>query len=112
MDRLLSIYKAIFEKGLLYEPWKQSIMVMLRKLGKPKYDVPKAYRPITLLNIMWKVLMAIIADHLTFVTEMHYLLPANHFGGRPGRTTMDAMHLLVNMIKASWCTGQSLPCYS
>jgi hypothetical protein len=79
---------------------------MLRKLGKPKYDVPKVYRPIALLNTMWKVLTAIVADHLTFVTEMHHLLLANHFGGRLGRTTMDAMHLLVNTIKASWHAGQ------
>src|SRR5947208_17077091 len=54
MDRLLSIYKAIFEKGMSYEPWKHFTMVVLRKLGKPKYDVPKAYRPIALLNTMWK----------------------------------------------------------
>ena len=105
-DRLLSIYGAIFKKGLSYEPWKQSTTVVLRKPGKPKYDVPKAYRPIALLNTMWKVLTAIVADHLTFVTETHQLLPANHFGGRPGRTTTDAMHLLANTIKASWRVGQ------
>jgi hypothetical protein len=79
---------------------------MLRKLGKPKYDVPKAYRPIALLNTIWKVLMAIVADHLTFVTETHYLLLANHFRGRLGRTTTDTMYLLANMIKASWHAGQ------
>ena len=100
MDRLLSIYRAIFEKGLLYEPWKQSTTVVLRKLGKPKYNMPKAYRLIALLDTMWKVLAVIVVDHVTFVTETHQLLPANHFGGRPGRTTTDAMHLLVNTIKA------------
>ena len=105
-DNLLSIYKAIFERGMTYEPWKRSTTVVLRKLGKPKYDVPKAYRPIALLNTMWKVLTAIVADHLTFVMETHQLLSANHFGGRPGRTTMDAMHLLANTVKASWRIGK------
>lgn len=71
MDRLLSIYRAIFKKGLLYEPWKQSTTVVLRKPGKPKYNMPKAYRLIALLDTMWKVLTAIVVDHVTFVTETH-----------------------------------------
>ena len=84
VDRLYYIYKAMLERKLLYKPWKASTMVVLRKLGKPCYDRLKAYRPIALLNTMWKVLMAIVANHITFLAEKHQLLPANHFGGRPG----------------------------
>ena len=79
---------------------------MLRKPGKPRYDIPKAYRPIVLLNTMWKVLMAIVASHITFITEKHQLLPANHFGGRPGRTMADALHLLMHKIKEAWRSGK------
>jgi len=104
--RLLSIFVAMFERTLMYKPWKTFTTVVLRKPGKPRYDIPKAYRPIALLNTMWKVLTTIVADQLTFVTEKHQLLPANHFGGRPGRTTTDAMHLLANTIKASWRAGK------
>jgi hypothetical protein len=68
--------------------------------------VPKAYRPITLLNTMWKILMAIIASHITFLTEKHELLPTNHFGGRPGCTTMDALHVLAHKIKDTWRAGK------
>jgi len=50
--------------------------------------------------------MAIIAEQLTYVTEKYQLLPDNHFGGRPGCTTMDAMHLLMHKIKASWRAGK------
>jgi len=50
--------------------------------------------------------MAVITEQLTFITEKHQLLPANHFRGRPGHTTTDAMHLLVNMIKMSWRAGK------
>jgi len=52
------------------------------------------------------VLTAVIAEQLTFVTEKHQLLLANHFRGRPGCTTTDAMHLLVNTIKMSWRAGK------
>jgi len=105
-NSLLSIYKAMFEHTLMYKPWKTFTTIVLRKPGKPRYDAPKAYRPIALLNTMWKVLMAIVADQLTFAMEKHQLLLANHFGGRPGCTTTDAMHLLANMIKASWRGGK------
>jgi len=103
---LLCIYKAIYEHRLSYKPWKTFATVVLRKPGKPRYDVLKAYRPIALLNTMWKVLTAIIVDQLTFISEKHHLLPNNHFGGRPRRTTTDAMHLIADIIKLSWRAGK------
>ena len=102
VERLCHIYRAMLDKSLMYKPWKEFVTVVLRKPGKPSYDVPKAYCPIALLNTMWKVITAIIANHITYITEKHQILPANHFGGRPGRTTTDAIHLLVTKIKAAW----------
>ena len=104
-DRLHYIYKAMIERNLHYDPWKRFTTVVLRKPGKPKYDIPKAYRPIALLNTMWKVLAAILAEQLTFYSEKYQLLPAHHFGGRPGRSTTDAIHLLVHNIKSAWRKG-------
>ena len=96
----------IYERGLHYDPWKQFTTVVLCKPGKPRYDVPKAYRPIALLNTMWKVLTGIITDHLTYITEKYHLLPDHHFGGRPGRTTTDALHLLTYRTKDAWRKGK------
>jgi hypothetical protein len=96
----------MLERKIFYEPWKVSTTVVLRKPGKPRYNIPKAYRPIALLNTMWKVLIAIVASHITFITEKHQLLPANHFSSRPGRTTADALHLLTHKIKEAWCSGK------
>ena len=36
------------------------------------------------------------------LTEKHQLLPVNHFGGWPGWSTTDSLHLLVDTIKATW----------
>jgi hypothetical protein len=52
VDRLFHIYEAMLERKLLYKLWKVYTTVMLRKPGKPRYDIPKAYRPIALLNTM------------------------------------------------------------
>lgn len=38
--------------------------------------------------------------------EKHGILPANHFGARPGRTTTDLIHLLMKTIKDAWRKGQ------
>ena len=101
-SRLWYIFTAIIEKGWYYAPWKSFTTVVLRKPGKPRYDVPKAYRPIALLNTMGKVLTSIVAEQLTYYTERYALLPHLHFGGRPARTTSDAIHYLVHKIKDAW----------
>jgi len=104
--RLLPIYVVMLDKNLQYSPWKMFTTVVLCKPGKPHYDVPKAYQPIVLLNTMWKVLSVIVADQISFLTENYQLLPRNHFGGCPGWTTTDAMHLLTLRIKAAWHAGK------
>ena len=97
LNRLLYIYKAILEHNLQYMPWKTFTTVVLWKPSKPRYNVPKAYHPIALLNTMWKVLTAVVADQLTYYSEKHDLLPDCHFGGRLGHTTTDALHLLTHL---------------
>ena len=97
--------KAMVKRNLHYTPWKTFTTVVLCKPGKPRYDTLKAYRPIALLNTMWKVLAAIIADQLTYLMEKHQLLPSHHFGGRPGQTTMDTIQLVTHKIKNVWRQG-------
>ena len=105
IDRLYHIYKATLDNRLYYMPWKEFHTVVLHKPEKPHYNTPKAYCPIALLCMMWKVLTAAVVEQITYYTENHDLLPAHHFGGRPGCTTTDAVHLLVHWIKSDWCKG-------
>ena len=102
IDRLWYIYTAIWDRNMYYDPWKEFMTVVLHKPGKPRYDMPKAYRPIALLNTMGKVLTSIVAEQLTYYTEKYELLPPLHFGGRPARTTSDALQYLTHRIKDSW----------
>ena len=41
-----------------------------------------------------------------FILESHNLLPNTHFGGRPGHSTEDSLHLLENTIRHTWRQGQ------
>lgn len=77
-------------------------MVVLRKPGKPSYEVPKAYRPIALISTMAKVLTLIVAENLSQLVERHRLLPRTHFGGRPGKSTVNIVHYLVHKIRSAW----------
>ena len=51
---------------------------------------------------MAKVLTAIVAEDMSRLVEEHQLIPSTHFGGRPGRTTTDALHYLVHKVKEAW----------
>ena len=55
---------------------------------------------------MAKVLTSIVAEIISSLVEMYQLLPKTHFGGRPGRTTTDAVHYLVHRIKEAWRNEQ------
>ena len=76
--------------------------MVLRKPGKPDYTVTKAYRPIALENTLGKVLESVMADTISYLTETYELLPAHHYGGRPGRSAEDAMMILTENIHKAW----------
>jgi hypothetical protein len=40
-DKLLAIYLGMVDHNLIYSPWKSFVTVVLRKPGKPRYDLPK-----------------------------------------------------------------------
>jgi hypothetical protein len=105
---LLWIYNAVFLLNTYHPPWREFNTVVLRKPGKPDYSTPKAYRPITLLNTTAKLLTSIVADHMSHLIETNNLLPATHFGRRPGRSTTDSLHLLEATVKNAWCTRKTV----
>ena len=101
-DHLYFLFRAIFEIEIYPAEWKESITVVLRKPGKPSYEVPKAYRPIALLNTLGKLFSSLIADDLSHFCKSRDILPKTQFGGRPSRCTSDSMMLLTQSIKDAW----------
>lgn len=102
---LTTIYNASLDLGYQYSGWKSFTTVVLRKPGKPSYETPKAYRPIALLCTMAKILTAIITEELSYTMEKNNDIPRTHYGGRPCRTTSDAVHQLVARIREAWRRG-------
>ena len=52
IDYLYYIFQAIFKLNVYHNHWQEFMMAVLRKPGKPSYEVPKAYQPIALLCTM------------------------------------------------------------
>jgi len=105
-DYFLPLFNATTKLCTHYDPWRESITIILRKPGKPDYSVPKAYRPIALLNTTAKLLSSIVTDRASYILEAHNLLPATHFGGRPRHTMEDSLHLLESTVRNAWRQGK------
>ena len=107
IDHLFYIFRAVFEHKVYHPRWLESTTLVLRKIGKPAYDVAKAYRPIGLIDTIPKVFSTLCAKHLSYLAEKHSMLLPSQFGGRPGRNTTDAMLLMSHKIKEAWRKGKS-----
>jgi Reverse transcriptase (RNA-dependent DNA polymerase) len=105
-DYMEALFQAIIRLGIYVDSWREFTTVVLRKPGKPSYEVPKAHQPIALLCTMAIVLMAIITEDISYLVESNSLLPKSHYGGKPGRMTTDAVHALVDKVKSDWRRGK------
>ena len=92
------LYSNSLDLGRVPKEWKTARIVTIRKPGKADYTVPKAFRPISLLQTISKGLEAVVAARMSYLTERFNLLPANHFGGRPRRSAEQALNVLVERI--------------
>jgi ribonuclease HI len=105
---ILAIFNASVRIGFVPRMFKTARILPLRKPGKPDYTVPKAYRPISLLPTLGKILELVIARRLSYWAESYGLLPENQFGARPLRSCEQALILLTTRIKEAWKRGKIL----
>eukprot|EP00136_Aspergillus_niger_P005212 XP_001395701.2 reverse transcriptase [Aspergillus niger CBS 513.88] len=105
-DIITMIFTKSVDLGHHPRQWRQARIVVLRKPGKPDYSAPGAYRPISLLNTLGKVLEAVMARRLSYWAEKHGLLPDTQYGGRPGRSTEQALLVLANAIDRAWAQSR------
>ncbi|KAF8664623.1 hypothetical protein AX14_006712 [Amanita brunnescens Koide BX004] len=93
---------ALFNKVCFTGTWpshfKESVSVIIPKPNKPDYSIPKAYRPIALLNTLGKLLTKILANHLQHDAAQYGILHRDQFGGIQGHSTIDAGLILTDFI--------------
>ena len=59
----------MFTLGTYSDNWWIWDMIILHKPGKPRYDIPKAYRPIALLNMLGKLMSSVVTEDLVHMCE-------------------------------------------
>lgn len=109
-DKVKSHVKFLFQcitiTGIIPQAWKQAVTVMIPKPGKPDYTQASAYRPIALLITLSKVYEKLVTTHLSGYAEKLGLLHGGHYGGRPNRSSQEALVHLVTWIKREWSKGK------
>lgn len=101
LDTLYEIFHACVRTGYNPTHFQRSITVVLRKGGENRdYRMPKAYRPVALLNTLGKFLEAIIARRISYAMEIEGLLPRSHLGGRKGISTDHAIQIILDRIRS------------
>lgn len=78
---LASIYNACLRFGYYPQAWKNAMVLLFHKKGKPKHD-PDSYRPISLLNTLGKLLEKVIEKRLRLHLDSNNVIPHHQFGFR------------------------------
>ena len=102
-DRLLDVFEAAITLG--HHPWHNAKVVILPKPLRPDYSLPKAYRPISLLECTGKLLEKIMAKRVTSDINLYSLLPSNQFGSRDYHSAVDAVMCLVHQAEGAIHAG-------
>jgi hypothetical protein len=98
LSRVYRILVAVWESETMPEEWKTGLLIPLLKKGDPTQC--SNYRGIMLLNTTYKILTSIIRKRLTEYTETK--LGEYQNGFRKGKSTIDAIHVISQIIEKSY----------
>lgn len=89
-DMILAVCNNLLEQGVFPSMWKRAQLVLIQKGSSSKY------RPICLLDIFGKLFERLIANRLS--EEVEEKMCNHQYGFRKGRSTIDAMMNILNVI--------------
>ncbi len=69
--RVLALFRASMEEGTLPSQWRHAKIIPLKKPDKDNYTIAKAWRPISLLATLGKVLESVVAERISHAVETH-----------------------------------------
>lgn len=95
MERLTILRRRIISQGYYSENLKIVKGVVIRKRSKPNYSKPNAYRVISLINCISKVIKKVATVGLTRQLERITKLHKRQMGFREKRSTMDTQAEII-----------------
>ncbi|ODM14511.1 hypothetical protein SI65_10133 [Aspergillus cristatus] len=100
--RIVALTRQCFRLGLHPPVWKVAKGILLRKPNKPDYTAVKAYRVISLLNCLGKVVEKVAADAIARHCETMGVLHPGQMGSRKQRSAIDAVACLIQNTHEAW----------
>ena len=100
-SHLQRIFNVSIEEDYCSKHFRNSVIIALRKSDKSSYAVVSFYRPITLLNIIDKIMKLIIVRRIAYLAEIHELLSITHMGARKAMFTEHALHYVVKRVHSA-----------
>ncbi|KAI7704569.1 hypothetical protein KC353_g13409 [Hortaea werneckii] len=101
-DRIVALVRGCVETGFHPCIWKTAKGILLRKPGKPTYTIAKAYRVISLLSCLGKVVEKAVATRIASFCEENEVFHRGQFGCRRTRGASDAVAQLVTKVETAW----------
>jgi hypothetical protein len=98
-DTLTHLFEACLQLGYHPPLWKEAIVVVIPKPDRPDYSLPKAHRPISLLECISKLLEKVVAQRIQHNITSHDLIPSTQFGGRQHSSCLDTGLSLIHDIQ-------------
>ena len=101
-DGLLSVLAELFTDFMRSHAvppatWKRARLAVIFKNGEPQ--LPKNYRPISVIPVMAKLYSAVILERIASIVESGQI--DTQFGNRKGRGCSDAVHVLRMVVEKS-----------
>jgi hypothetical protein len=103
------LYPILMTNGYHPKCFKKTTGVILKKpqVAKPpyrNYALPKAYKIISLLNCLAKIMEKIVARRLAVIAKFKTLLHMHQIGGRRQKSAINAVMILIQKMQANWRT--------
>jgi hypothetical protein len=98
----VALVRQCFRLGLHSQAWKTAKGILLRKPNKPDYSVVKAYRVISLLNCIDKVVEKVAAKAISNHCEATGALHPGQMGSRKQHSAIDAVACLIQEVHQAW----------
>ena len=95
---IIQTYNAVIASKYWPSSSKIANTIFIKKPNKDPTD-PLSYRPISLLNILAKILEKILGDRIMYYLEHHNFFKEEQFGFRKNRSTNQALCIILETIK-------------
>lgn len=105
IHKLVQIFNAIINLQYVPSKFKEAIIIVFHKKGKPERN-PSSYRPISLLSSIAKLWERLYLPRLLKVINIKNILPDIQFGFRAKHSTIEQIHRVTNFIEKALEKGE------